>query len=68
MGPQLNERLRISTVEKAEQDTSKKANRLTTCFVAGILLGLLDPEYRGEIFLRNVGRLSTDYAALYPRR
>jgi hypothetical protein len=33
------------------------------------LLGLFfDPEDGGEMFLRNVGRLSTDYTALYPRR
>jgi hypothetical protein len=30
------------------------------------LLGLfLDPEVGGDMFLRNVGRLSKDYAALY---
>jgi hypothetical protein len=28
----------------------------------------LDPKYGGEIFFRNVGWLSTDYTALYPRR
>jgi hypothetical protein len=27
-----------------------------------------DPEYGGYIFLRNVGWLSADYTALYPRR
>jgi hypothetical protein len=33
------------------------------------LLGLVfDPEYGGYMFLRNVGWLSTDYTALYPRR
>jgi hypothetical protein len=26
-----------------------------------------NPEYRGGIFLRNAGLLSTDYTALYPR-
>jgi hypothetical protein len=36
---------------------------------AGFLSGLLfDPEDGGDIFLRNVGWLSTDYMALYPRR
>jgi hypothetical protein len=27
-----------------------------------------DPEYRGNMFLQNTGRLSTDYMALYPKR
>jgi hypothetical protein len=32
------------------------------------LLGLFfDPEDGGDIFLRNVGEISTDYTALYPR-
>jgi hypothetical protein len=35
----------------------------------GFLLGLFfDPQDGGYIFLRNVGELSTDYTALYPRR
>jgi hypothetical protein len=29
---------------------------------------IFDREDGGNMFLRNVGRLSTDYAALYPRR
>jgi hypothetical protein len=37
--------------------------------VYNFLLGLFfDPEDEGDIFLRNVGWLSTDYTALYPRR
>jgi hypothetical protein len=44
------------------------ATRLATCFRPGILLGLFDPEDGADIFLRNVGLLSTDYTALYPRR
>jgi hypothetical protein len=36
---------------------------------AGFLLGLFfDPEDVGDMFLRNVGWLLTDYTALYPRR
>jgi hypothetical protein len=36
---------------------------------AGFLLGLFfDPEYEGDIFLLNVGSLSTDCMALYPKR
>jgi hypothetical protein len=35
----------------------------------GFLLGLLlNPEDGGDIFLQNVGCLSTDYTALYPKR
>jgi hypothetical protein len=41
----------------------------STTFDAGYLLGLFfDPEDRDDMFLRNVGWLSTDYMALYPRR
>jgi hypothetical protein len=33
------------------------------------LLGLLfSPEDGGDIFLKNISQLSTDYTALYPRR
>jgi hypothetical protein len=31
------------------------------------LLGFFDPKDGSEIFLRNVGWLSTTYLALYPR-
>jgi hypothetical protein len=42
---------------------------LVTFFYAGFLLSLyFDPEDGGDMFLRNVGCLSTDYTALYPRR
>jgi hypothetical protein len=48
-------------------------NPVTTelCYVldAGLLLGLFFvPEDGGDIFLLNVGWLSTDYMALNPRR
>jgi hypothetical protein len=33
-----------------------------------LLCLLFDPEEGGDIFLRNVGWLSTGYTALYPRR
>jgi hypothetical protein len=38
------------------------------CFHAGFLLGLFfDPEDGVDIFLLSIGRLSTDYMALYKR-
>jgi hypothetical protein len=39
----------------------------STCFHAGISLGLFIPGDGGDMFLRNVSWLSTDYTALYPR-
>jgi hypothetical protein len=40
-----------------------------TCFYSGFLLMLFfDPEDGGDIFLLNVGWLSTDYTVLYPTR
>jgi hypothetical protein len=42
---------------------------LATYFYARILLGLLfDPEDGSDIFFLNLGGLSTDYKASYPRR
>jgi hypothetical protein len=35
---------------------------------AGILLGLFDPEDEGDMLLRNVSWLPTDFTELYPRR
>jgi hypothetical protein len=36
---------------------------------ASVSRGLFfEPEYGGDMFLQNVGRLSTNYTALYPRR
>jgi hypothetical protein len=40
--------------------------RLAISFHSGILLGLFDAEYGGDMFLRNVGLLSTGYAAVCP--
>jgi hypothetical protein len=37
-----------------------------TCFHAGILLDLFDPEDGGDMFIWNVDWHSTDYTALYP--
>jgi hypothetical protein len=40
-----------------------------TCFHSGFLFSLFfNPEDGGDMFLRNVDLLSTDYTALYPRR
>jgi hypothetical protein len=49
--------------------TSCTAVLLGTWFHAGFLFGLFfDPEDWDDMFLRNVGWLSTDYMAVYPRR
>jgi hypothetical protein len=43
--------------------------QLSTCVHDGFLLtSTFDPEDGGDMFLWNVGRHSTDYTALYPRR
>jgi hypothetical protein len=39
---------------------------LAICFDVGILLGLLDPEDRGDMFLRIVRWLLTDYTRYIP--
>jgi hypothetical protein len=36
--------------------------------VVSLLGSFFDPEDEGDILLQNVGWLSTDYTALYPRR
>jgi hypothetical protein len=47
----------------------KQSNPLVPCIVAGKLIVLFfDLEDEGDMLLRNVGRLSTDYTSLYPRR
>jgi hypothetical protein len=46
-----------------------KQSLLATCFQTDFLLGLFFIlEDGGDIFLRNVDWVSTDYTALYPRR
>jgi hypothetical protein len=40
---------------------------LATCFRAVILLDLLYPDDGGDIILRNVGWLSSNYTVLYLR-
>jgi hypothetical protein len=47
----------------------KLVTLLATCFHAGFLCSLFfDPEGGGNTFLQNVGWLSMNYTALYPRR
>jgi hypothetical protein len=42
---------------------------IATCLVLVFAwLIFLDPEDGGDVFLRNVGWISADYAVLYPRR
>jgi hypothetical protein len=49
--------------------TQRSLRALATCFHAGFLLSLFfSPEDGSDMLLRNVGWLSTDYTALYPRR
>jgi hypothetical protein len=44
-------------------------NKPSICFHGDFLLGsFFDPEDGDDMLLRNVGSLSTDYTALYPRR
>jgi hypothetical protein len=44
---------------------SQARNQHDTLF---FFLSFFDPEYGGDMFLRNVCSLSTGYTALYPRR
>jgi hypothetical protein len=55
--------------EYAKEETSVKMWGLfAICLHAGFLTGLyLNPEDGGNIYL-NIGSLSTDYTAVYPRR
>jgi hypothetical protein len=55
----------------SECSTRKQNFSQLVCYLlhAGFLLGLFfDREDEGDMFHRNVGWLSTDYTALYPRR
>jgi hypothetical protein len=61
-------RLLIDTFDDSRSYGSRIPPRPATYFHTGILLGLFDPEDGGDMFLRNVGSLSTDYRALYPRK
>jgi hypothetical protein len=53
----------------SEEHIASKLTLLATCLHPGFLLDLFfDLENRGDMFLRNIGWLSTDCTALYPRR
>jgi hypothetical protein len=53
----------------AVQSVAKQAALLAVCFLADFLLAVFfDPENGGDMFLRNIGWLSTDYTASYARR
>jgi hypothetical protein len=46
-----------------------KVKRRCHLLLAGFLLGFFfDPEEEGDVLLRNIGYISTDHTALYPRR
>jgi hypothetical protein len=57
-------------VRYEELHTFREQGSFACCVLhAGFLLGLLfNPEDGGDMFLPDVGWLSTDYTALYPRR
>jgi hypothetical protein len=59
-----------SQVPKKSQARKKSESRWQVKLSsAGFLLGLFFyPEDGGDMSLRNIGLLSTDYTALYPRR
>jgi hypothetical protein len=49
-------------------DVSEEEVLLATWFQNGIIFQILDPEDEGDMYLRNLGWISTDYMALYPTR
>jgi hypothetical protein len=56
-----------STFQRNKSTPPSDSNN-ATCFRVVKLLNLFDTEYRGEMLLRNVGRISPNYKALYHRR
>jgi hypothetical protein len=60
--------LHLQARRKAEQEINVEA-LISGCFHVDFFLDLFfDTEGGGDVFLRNVGWLSTDYMTLYPRR
>jgi hypothetical protein len=52
---------------KVEKQTEKSGKKLANLFLGVFMLRLVfDPEDRGDIFLRNVGRLLPNYTSLHP--
>jgi hypothetical protein len=59
----------VRSIPLYERKERESRDLLATCFHAGFLIGLFfDPGDGGDMFLRNIGWLSTDYTTLYPRR
>jgi hypothetical protein len=53
---------------ESQRDVSEEESR-ASCLLNDLLLGsLFNPQDGGDMFLRNVSRLSTNYTTLYPRR
>jgi hypothetical protein len=55
---------RHSTFQR-NKSTPPSGSNNATCFRIIVLLNLFDIEYGGDMLLRNVGRISNDYTALY---
>jgi hypothetical protein len=55
-------------INRAEKSV-KAGGKLSHLFHSGFLFSLFfDPEDGGDMFVRNIGLLSTDYTTLFPRR
>jgi hypothetical protein len=53
---------------RVKADGKCKVNVPATCFHAGNFVRLFGPEDGGDMFRWNIGWLSEDYTALYPKR
>jgi hypothetical protein len=57
----------MNSVESQQKFAWNKLLLLATCFHAGILIALFDPEDGGDMFLRKFGRRSRDYRRYIPQ-